>query len=110
LEKEFNMETILSVLRHEGLIKEGKTWTDITIYQPQGCDRCRDGYRGRAGIYELMEITADLQVLITPTTTSDQLEEAARKSQGFVTMLEDGFIKIVQGVTSLEEVLRVARE
>ena len=80
------------------------------MYQAQGCQRCRDGYQGRLGIYEVMEVTPEIQQAIKPTTTSAQLEEVARKSQAFVTMVEDGFIKIVQGITSLEEVLRVARE
>jgi type IV pilus assembly protein PilB len=110
LAKEFDMEAILAVLQREKVLKEGSTWKDAVMYQPQGCQRCRDGYRGRLGIYEVMEVTPEIQQAITPTTTSAQLEDAARTSQGFVTMVEDGFIKIVQGVTSLEEVLRVARE
>ncbi|MBI4022122.1 MAG: type II/IV secretion system protein, partial [Candidatus Andersenbacteria bacterium] len=113
LSEEFDTELVLAALRREKVVPESAGWDDVSVYQYQpdkACNVCRDGYRGRVGIYEVMEITPELQELIMPETTSVQLEQAARKQQQFVTMLEDGFIKVVQGVTTLEEVLRVARE
>ena len=110
LADEFDVDGILDILQREGVVKKGTDWHDLVVYRPVGCKRCRDGYRGRIGIYEVMEITPEVQELMSPRTTSAQLEEVARKTQEFVTMVEDGFIKVVQGVTSLEEVLRVARE
>ena len=62
------------------------------------------------GIYEFLDITPSMQKMITGKTTAQELEEAARKEQGMVTMVEDGIIKALQGVTTMEEVLRVAKE
>jgi type II secretory ATPase GspE/PulE/Tfp pilus assembly ATPase PilB-like protein len=62
------------------------------------------------GIYEMLEMTPSIQKLLTASVTSDAIETAAKEEQGMVTMLEDGVMKIVQGITSVEEVLRVAKE
>ncbi|MFH1354373.1 MAG: GspE/PulE family protein [bacterium] len=110
MQEEFDMEAILAVLQREGVIKDGGGWSDVVMYKAEGCKRCRDGYKGRVGIYEVMEITPEIRAIIRPQTTSAELETAARKEQGMINMVEDGFIKVATGVTSLEEVLRVARE
>lgn len=110
LAREFDTDLLLEALRQEGVIRKGVGWTDLTFFAPKGCRRCQDGYKGRLGIYEVLEVTPEIQALITPTTTSAQLEAAGRQHAGFVGMVEDGLIKVAGGVTSLEEVLRVARE
>lgn len=110
LKHTFDLDKLLETLKRQEIIDKDTTWKNVTIYDPVGCTLCNAGYRGRAGIYELLEITPTIQQMITPQTTSQQLEEAARKEQGMVTMLEDGFAKAIQGVTTLEEVLRVAKE
>ena len=104
------MEAILAVLQQEGVVKSGSDWSDVVMYKAGGCKRCRDGYKGRIGIYEVLEVTPEIQAVIKPQTTSAELEAAARREQDMVTMVEDGFIKVATGVTSLEELLRVARE
>ncbi len=113
LQDEFDMDSVLNVLRKEGVVESNADWTEMPLYktgEAGGCQRCHDGYKGRIGIYEVMEITSEMQQIIKPQTTSGQLEEAARKGQNMVSMVEDGFMKVASGVTSLEEVLRVARE
>lgn len=100
----------LEALRREGAVPESANWTDIEMYLPHGCDQCRDGYKGRVGIYEIMDMTNEIQQMVTSNVTAQQIEQAAQEQQGMVTMLEDGLMKVVQGVTSIEEVLRVAKE
>lgn len=76
----------------------------------EGCDNCGGvGYRGRIGIYEVLENTAETQHLIMNDTTSDVIQDTAVKS-GMVTMQTDGFIKALRGQTTVEEILRVTRE
>ncbi len=110
LASEFDMERILSVLKANEVVKKDEDWGDIVFYKSEGCKRCREGYKGRVGIYEVLEITPEIQKMITPKVTSSELEEVVRNDQQMVFMIEDGFIKMVEGITSLEEVLRVARD
>lgn len=75
-----------------------------------GCDTCNGiGYRGRIGIYEVLENSAKTQHLIMSDTTSDIIQDTAVKS-GMVTMQVDGFVKALRGQTTVEEILRVTRE
>jgi type IV pilus assembly protein PilB len=106
----FDLERLLTVLRREGVVNKTETLKDITLFQANGCTACHQGYRGRLGIYEFLEVTPSIQELITARGTAQAIEEAARKQQNMITMLEDGFLKIVSGVTTIEEVLRVAQE
>jgi len=93
----------------ENLPKEVKVTTNV-FYYGEGCDSCGDsGYRGRTGIYEVLEITSAIQQAITEQRTSDYIEEIAR-DEGMTTMAQDGFSKAQLGVTSIEEVLRVMHE
>jgi len=72
-----------------------------------GCDNCNHtGYRGRAGIYEVLDNTEDVQKLIVRNAPSDEIENAAIDA-GMMTMQIDGFIKALRGMTTIEEILRV---
>lgn len=78
-----------------------------TIYEPCGCDRCGGtGYRGRSGIFEIVEMAGPIRNLITATTDSEVIHSAAVKA-GMATMIEDAVAKCRAGVTSAAEVLRV---
>lgn len=101
---------MLDVLTREGGVEKGIDWKDLKIFQAVGCTKCREGYKGRVGLYEALEMTPEIQKIITAKTTSQQLEDEAKAQQSMVTMLEDGMIKVVQGLTTIEEVLRVAKE
>ncbi len=79
----------------------------ITFYQGAGCDSCRGtGYRGRIGLFELMEMTDEIAELIVRRASAGQIREAAIAS-GMITLLEDGVDKIMNGITTVEEVTRV---
>lgn len=75
-----------------------------------GCESCNHvGYRGRMGIYEVLDNSSELQKLIVANGTSDQIQQQSVK-EGMVTMQIDGFIKALRGQTTVEEILRVTSE
>ncbi len=89
----------------EHYVQKGET---LRLYRGKGCDACNDtGYKGRMGIYELMNITPEIEQLIIKRATSTDLNRQAQK-QGMRFMFDDGFDKVRGGVTTIEELLRVA--
>jgi general secretion pathway protein E len=68
-----------------------------------------EGYRGRNGIYEVLEIDEEIRKMISQRASAHDIETKARES-GMLTMIEDGFAKCIQGITSVEEILRVTKE
>jgi type IV pilus assembly protein PilB len=110
LGKVINLETMMATLVREKYVPAGTTWEAVKTFQAHGCRKCHEGYKGRLGIYEVLEVTPEIQKMMTATVTSNDLEKAAREQQFMVTMLEDGIIKTIQGATTIEEVLRVAEE
>lgn len=96
-------------LRDLGLLDEGSAG-DITFYQGKGCNVCMNtGYKGRIGIFELLIIDDKIRDLITTKTQIDVIRNQAI-SAGMITLMNDGIQKIKQGLTTVEEVLRVTRE
>ena len=90
--------------------KEIKIEKDLYLYEPAGCKRCNNlGYSGRIGIFEILEMTKNLEKIILKEPSEATIREEADR-QGMVTMKQDGMLKVLEGVTSLEEVLRVAEE
>ena len=81
----------------------------LAFQRSQGCDRCGNlGYRGRIGIYEIMTMNPEIEKLIFKNEASGaQLQEIAVKN-GMITMVQDGLLKALQGITSVDEVFRVA--
>jgi type II secretory ATPase GspE/PulE/Tfp pilus assembly ATPase PilB-like protein len=89
---------------------EGSDVEKITFYKGEGCNRCgQTGYKGRMGIYEIMEMDEELIKMINTHGTADDIKKYARE-KGMITMLEDGLIKAKMGITSISEVLRVTKE
>lgn len=89
-------------------IPEGKTLDDkVTIYQPKGCISCSNtGYKGRMGVYEFLQVTAEMKNLILKRSGVQEIKDLA-VSQGMHTLRQEGIDKILEGSTSVEEVLRV---
>ena len=80
---------------------------DMEAYEAAGCTRCGgSGYRGRIGIYEIMPVTDAIRDLALHNAPADQIMATARQ-EGMRTLREDAFEKVRQGVTSIEEMLRV---
>lgn len=82
----------------------------LSFYQGTGCMRCgQTGYKGRMGIYEVMEIDEGMSKKINERAPADEIKKYARE-HGMITMLEDGLIKAKIGTTSINEILRVTKE
>jgi len=79
------------------------------LYRPEGCECCRNtGYRGRKGIYELLVTNEEIRHLVTQACTSDVIKQAAVRN-GMETLREDGWNKVLSGITTIDEVLRVTK-
>lgn len=97
---------------HEALRKEGFSNEEIqqaTIYRPVGCKQCTHGYKGRIGIYEVVPITEAMRQLIMRDANALDIDQQRRK-EGYPSLHRSGLLKVMQGITSLEEVNRVSKE
>lgn len=97
---------------HDIKLKTGESHLEkMTFYRGEGCRRCgKTGYKGRVGIYEVLDITKDLTSMINKRATAEEIKSYARDKQKMITMLQDGLIKAKQGITTIEEILRVTRD
>lgn len=83
---------------------------EIKLSRGKGCEECGDaGYIGRVGIFEVLPITEKIGRLVLEHPDADTIREQAIK-EGMITLKQDGYLKVLQGVTTIEEVLRVAQE
>jgi len=83
---------------------------ELTFYKGKGCDACDNlGYKGRVGIFELFNVTEGIKELSLKKVSSSTLEDKAI-SEGMLTMKQDGILKALDGITTIEEVRRVTRE
>ncbi|MDA1045044.1 MAG: ATPase, T2SS/T4P/T4SS family, partial [Verrucomicrobia bacterium] len=81
-----------------------------TIYEPVGCEKCRSaGYRGRRGIFEALAMTEEVRSLITTQSSSSQIRNQAVQD-GMLSLREDGWSKVLKGITTIKEVLRVTED
>ena len=82
---------------------------EIRFYKGKGCEHCnKSGYTGRIGIFEVLEVKDNIKELILVRADADKIKKQAIEN-GMTTMLEDGFGKVISGLTSIEEVLRVIK-
>ncbi len=98
----------------QSLLEMGFTETDLQqpefqIYEPVGCNECREGYKGRVGIYEVMKVTPEISRIIMEDGNALEIADASARA-GFNNLRRSGLIKVMQGVTSLQEVNRVTSE
>jgi len=88
-------------------VRLGKDLNEKTqILEPRGCKDCHNGYSGRIAILELFEVDDEMEDLILSSPTEVQIKTAAKKA-GFVTMTQDAVIKIISGITTIEEAERI---
>lgn len=96
--------------RDRGALAMTPSGEQIETFEGRGCDECNgSGYRGRAGIFELMELDEGLRRLVMSNADAGRLMSAARE-RGMVTLREDGWNKVRQGITTASEVTRVTQE
>ncbi len=97
----------------EALLTEGFTEEDLaenpTFYGPKGCDQCTLGYKGRVGIYQVMPVSEAMGRIIMENGNSLQLADQAEK-EGVRDLRRSGLMKVLQGVTSIEEINRVTKD
>lgn len=98
----------------QSLLEMGFTEADLQqpefqIYEPVGCNECREGYKGRVGVYEVMKVTPEISRIIMEDGNALEIADASARA-GFNNLRRSGLIKVMQGVTSLQEVNRVTSE
>jgi len=109
LGKQVNLDKVLATLKKENVVKSDATWNTIKFSKPKESVECADGYKGRVGIHEVLEVSSAIKELVMKNATSDEIEVQAKK-EGMLTMIEDGMYKAALGLTTIEEVLRVVSE
>jgi len=109
LNKTVDLDRVMKVLKEENIVAPAATWADVPFYRVKKSEECEEGYKGRVGIHEILKMSVIIRDLIMKGATPLEIEEQAKK-EGMTTMLEDGILKAVQGVTTIEEVLRVVSE
>ena len=92
-----------------GFTEEDLADPNNIIYEPVGCSECRDGYKGRVGIYEVMKVTPEIARIIMEDGNAIEIKDAALK-QGFRDLRRSGILKVLQGTTSIQEMYRVTSE
>lgn len=95
------------VLQEAGFNEE--LLTEANIYKPVGCDNCKEGFKGRVGIYEVVKITDPISRIIMEGGNAIEIADAARK-EGFNDLRTSALMKVAQGITSLEEANRVTTD
>ncbi|SEK40884.1 type IV-A pilus assembly ATPase PilB [Halomonas daqiaonensis] len=97
---------------HEVLRQQGFTDDEVanaTIYEPVGCKKCTQGFKGRVGIYEVVPISDDMSHLIMTEGNSRDFDTQARK-EGHPDLRRSGILKVMQGLTSLAEINRITKD
>jgi type IV pilus assembly protein PilB len=106
-----NCKTVEDVPR-EALIEEGfpaDKVDELKIYKPVGCDQCNEGYKGRVGIYQVLPISEEMGKLIMKGGNAYDMADQAQK-EGYNDLRQSAILKVMQGVTSLEEINRVTQD
>ncbi len=109
LAKKIDLERVLKFLKTEKIVKADVEWEKIPFYKAVKTPESEDGFKGRIGIHEVLKMSTTIKDIIMKGGTADAIEAQAKKD-GMMTMLEDGIFQCVQGVTTIEEVLRVISE
>ncbi|MBU0646942.1 GspE/PulE family protein [Patescibacteria group bacterium] len=111
LKQQLDITGIMNTLQKEKTIIDAKKGLEsLLFYKGKGCKQCNNsGYKGRMGIYEILEITEEISELILKKASPLELKRQAIK-QGMLTIVEDGFIKAKNGITTIEEIMRVTKD
>ena len=109
LDKKYNLKFIVDNI--ERLTPQSKPLANPpTLFGAKGCQECmHTGYKGRTAVFEVLEISDEMRILIQKHASAQALREQA-VSEGMITMFQDGFIKVLLGRTTLEEVLKATLE
>ncbi len=101
-----DIKKVLGKLIPVGLAQDGK----FRLYHGKGCSECNNtGYQGRIGIFEIVPVSDTIGKMVFERASSTEVEQQAIK-EGMVTLKQDGYLKVLEGITTIEEVLRVAQD
>ena len=79
------------------------------MFKGKGCDKCANtGYKGRIGIFEVLEMSDKIGHLTLESGTANQIQDVAME-EGMLNLMQDGYLRVVEGMTTLSEVMRVAK-
>jgi len=111
LNQQLELQNILATLEKKKIIINAKQGIgSLLFYRGKGCKQCSSsGYKGRIGIYEVLEVTDEMSELILKKASPTELKKQA-EAQNMLTVIEDGFIKAKNGITTIEEIMRVTKE
>ncbi len=109
LKSEFPIEESLKILQNQKAIKKSLRLEELIFYKPSASSDCPDGFKGRTGIYEVIEVDDQIRKLIIEGADTQKIAQMA-KQNGALTMLEDGLYKSIQGITTIETVLSVIKQ
>jgi type IV pilus assembly protein PilB len=98
-----------STLAHAGLPAALATPERVPVFEPIGCTHCHKGFSGRTGIFQVMPVSPAMQDLVLREASTQEVALQARR-EGVSTLREAGLRKVLQGITSLDEVLAATRE
>ena len=110
LKNAFNLPDLKKALVNSDLIKTGKEpLSSIKFYHGKGCELCQGtGYKNQIGVYEVLEITEKIAELILKGAPIKEINNEAEK-EGVITLVQDGFMKVKQGITTFEEILQTVK-
>jgi type IV pilus assembly protein PilB len=109
LERSIDAGNVLKALKEEKVAPQDAAWKNVSFFKPKATSEYPTGYAGRKGIYEVLPVVSTIKELVMKNATTDEIEKQA-KAEGMLTMVEDGIFKAAQGLTTIEEVLRVVTE
>ncbi|RJQ33566.1 type II/IV secretion system protein [Candidatus Parcubacteria bacterium] len=111
LSREFDLDSMLKRFKELKIVEDKfKSFSELTFYHGKGCDRCNgSGYSKRMAVMEVMENTEGIRDMIIKNAPSNEIHDQAM-ADGMITIFEDGLQKVLLGITTIEEVLRIKRE
>lgn len=96
----------MKIFKKDNSMKNFSPSESYKLFKSVGCDKCSNGYKGRTGLFEAVPMSLELEQIITSNPSEHEIKEIIKK-QGIPTMREDGIIKVLSGITSIDEVARV---
>lgn len=111
LEKEALTDVKKEIERMPKGVKDSLKGKTMKFYAGKGCDACSGkGYKGRIGVFEVLNVSEEIRGLVLQRSSGSDIAEMAINKGGMVTMIQDGILKALEGLTTMEEVWRVTRE
>ena len=102
-------EVVEDIKKILGSFLDSAKQTDIKLYRGKGCSECSNsGYYGRIGIFEVFSVNDEIAKLILQKSAGRDIQKAAIKA-GMISIIQDGYLKALEGITTLEEILRVVK-